>query len=192
MSVAVPDLTTPRLELRPVTVSLIDAILEHDVPRIRALTGAEVPPASAIPPLMDDALPYMRTWLVERDLEATWLWYATDRTTARMVGMAGLGLGVTEEGAAFLGYAVYPEHEGRGYATEIARTLVQWALRQPDVRSVEATIPPWHAASRRVADHAGLVVHGTAHDDEVGEVLVYRVDRDGSARGSDSRSGAAR
>ena len=77
-----------------------------------------------------------------------------------------------------VGYAIYPEHEGHGYATEATSALVEWALAQPGVQRVVATIPPEHGASRRVAEKAGLVPVGSDHDAVAGEVLVYEVRRE--------------
>ena len=168
-------INTPRLALRPLTVPLIEAFLAPDLDRVRELAGG-VAPANPIPPLMDDALPYTRDWLVEHGRETTWAWYALDTATRRIVAMGGLGFGPDERGVAFLGYSVYPAFERRRYATELARALVEWGLARDDVGAIEATIPPDHVASIRVAERAGLRLAGTGVDDEVGEVLVSRVE----------------
>jgi [ribosomal protein S5]-alanine N-acetyltransferase len=70
---------------------------------------------------------------------------------------------------------VLPSEEGKGYATEAARMLIAWAFEQPGVRAVEATIPPWHTASQRVATKCGMTKVGAAHDNEVGEVDVWEI-----------------
>jgi RimJ/RimL family protein N-acetyltransferase len=75
-----------------------------------------------------------------------------------------------------VGYAVYPAFQGLGFATEAVRGLVLWALAQPGVARVRATIPPANAASRRVAERAGLRPVGTDHDEEAGEVLVWEIE----------------
>lgn len=45
---------------------------------------------------------------------------------------AGLKKGPDEQGSADFGYSIVPEHQGKGYATEIARAIVEWALRRKD------------------------------------------------------------
>ncbi len=89
-----------------------------------------------------------------------------------MVGFGGLP---DDEGAVVIGYAVYPESQSHGFGTEATRALVGWALAQPGVRLVRATVPPGNAPSRRVAEGAGLRQVATSWDDEIGVVLVDEV-----------------
>jgi len=46
-----------------------------------------------------------------------------------LVGRAGYGL---HEGQPEIGYALYPEHQGQGYATEAASALRDWIFRDTD------------------------------------------------------------
>ena len=78
-----------------------------------------------------------------------------------------------------MGYSIYPAFEGQGYATEAARALAGWALDQPGVTCVRATIPPRHAPSLRVVEKLGMRQVGTVHDDDVGEVLVFELQTPG-------------
>ena len=55
-----------------------------------------------------------------------------------------------------LGYGVYPEHEGYGYATEAATLLCRARLADDRVKAVRATIPIGHTTSEKVATGAGL------------------------------------
>ncbi|HEX5042114.1 MAG TPA: GNAT family N-acetyltransferase [Candidatus Polarisedimenticolaceae bacterium] len=54
------------------------------------------------------------------------------------------------------GYILAREHWGRGYATEAARALVQWAWSAPGIRRVWATCDAENAASVRVLEKLGL------------------------------------
>lgn len=59
-----------------------------------------------------------------------------------------------------LGWTIIPEHQRRGYATEAARMLLQYAfdaLKQPRVISL---IHPDNAPSRRVAEKLGQRIEG--------------------------------
>ena len=166
-------LTTERLELVPQTADLLDALIARDRARLEALTGACWPEPLAAPPLMEDALPYMLERMRADPLPAHWWgWVVVVRATEQVVGMLGLA-GESDDGAVQLGYTIYPQFEGRGYATEAARVVVDWGLRQPGVGTIRATIPPWHVASVRVAEKVGMRQTGTSHDDEVGEVAVF-------------------
>lgn len=81
-----------------------------------------------------------------------------ESTTERFIGFCGLtprGENVTE-----LMYAIIPEVRGRGYATQIANLLVDYAFEQLGCDEVIAPISPDHDASIAVAERAGFVNAG--------------------------------
>ena len=169
---------TARLSLCPLTVDVIDALLTDNAEAFHKATGGTYPPGSPIPPLMEDAFPYIRSWILEHREDDAWSWVGIDRDRGEAVVFGGLGLGLDDRGVATMGYSVYPRDEGRQYASEFAKALVEWVFREvADCVAVEATIPPGHGASIRVAEKCGMAAVGTATDPEVGEVLVYRLDR---------------
>lgn len=168
-------LETARLDLVPQTAEALEALIDHDRARLEALTGARWPEPLVAPPLMADALPWMRDQLrAELPPDRWWGWLIVVRATREAVGSLGLA-GEPDAGAVQIGYTIYPPFEGRGYATEGARAAAAWALRQPGVTCVRATIPPWHVASLRVAAKLGMRQAGTAQEDDVGEVLVFEL-----------------
>jgi [ribosomal protein S5]-alanine N-acetyltransferase len=73
-----------------------------------------------------------------------------------------------------VGYAIHDEHRGKGYATELLTLLTDWALDQPEVDLVRATITPDNVASHRVAVKAGFTPSGElVPDAEHGELIVF-------------------
>lgn len=175
-----PAIATDRLDLHPVPAVALEALIAGDADRLDALTGARFARPLVPPPLMADALPFMLERVREEAADARWWtpWLLRRREDGAALGMAGFAGPPDADGAVVLGYCVYPAFERNGYASEAARGLVAWALAQPGVSRVRATVPPDHGASRRVAERAGMRVVGTAADDEVGAVLVYEVGRD--------------
>ncbi len=172
-----PTIETARLSLRPLTPQMLGALLAGDAARYRSAFGAPYPPGDPFPPLTEDFFEFTRDWLDAHPGEDAWTWFGIDRARELAVVNGGFGFGPDEHGVATLGYSTYPSEEGCGYASELARVLVGWVLAEAGALAVVATIPPGHLASIRVAERAGLSPAGTAHDDEVGEVLVYRRDR---------------
>lgn len=169
-----PSLVTERLELRPLSPESLDALVLGDEARLGALTGATFPVPLVPPPFMADVLAYFRDRILAHPDEAGWWsWLAVRRDTRAAVGSVGLGGKPNDAGVVMIGYAMYPEYEGAGYATEAARALLAWALAQPGVSSVHATIPTGHLRSIRVAEKIGMRHTGRGRDPEVGEVLVY-------------------
>ena len=68
------------------------------------------------------------------------------------------------DGSAEIGYGIYEEYRGRGYATEAVGAAVSWALRQSGVMRIEAETDPDNKASQRVLAKCGFIPTG-----EVGE-----------------------
>jgi [ribosomal protein S5]-alanine N-acetyltransferase len=175
LAVDTSRLVTERLDLRPITAAIIAAFIAADADRLVGLTGATFPHPLRPPPLFADDLPALLAY-VQAAPATAWPRLLVHRETGEAVGVAGLAPPAAD-GSVEVGYAIYPEHEGHGYATEATGALVEWALTQPGVQRVVATIPLGHGASRRVAEEAGLVQVGSGHDAVAGEVLVYEVRR---------------
>jgi RimJ/RimL family protein N-acetyltransferase len=166
---------TPRLDLAPLGADAIDALLAGDGARLGALTGARFR-NPAPPPYMADALPVVRDRLRARPDEAPWWnWLIVDRESGEAVGSVAFGGPVSPDGAVLVGYAIYADFEGRGYATEAVQALVGWAFGQPGVREVRALAPVWNTPALRVAENVGMRPVAADEDDDVGEVLLYAV-----------------
>lgn len=169
---------TDRLELRPFTADAIEALLAGDEARLTALTSATFPTPIRPPPLMEDVLPSVRDRLrADASQEGWWSWIVIRREDRTVVGSLGFGGPPDVEGALVLGYATYPNAEGKGFATEAVTGLVDWALRQPEVSKVCATIPLWNAPSIRVAEKVGMRVVATVWEEDVDDVLLYAIER---------------
>ncbi|MBA3316758.1 MAG: GNAT family N-acetyltransferase [Gemmatimonadales bacterium] len=166
---------TPRLDLTPLSADAIDALLAGDGIRLLALTGARFR-HPAPPPYMADALPVVRDRLRAEPSEAAWWnWLIVDRASGEAVGSVAFAGPVNPEGAVLIGYAMYADFEGRGYATEAVRALVAWAFGQSGVREVRALAPVWNTPALRVAENVGMRPVAAEEDDDVGEVLLYAV-----------------
>ena len=59
-----------------------------------------------------------------------------------------------------LGYGIAPEYWGNGYATEMTKSVVEWALQQEDIYRVWATCDVENRASARVLEKAGMQKEG--------------------------------
>src|SRR3712207_1264590 len=111
-----PVVHTARLELFPLRWEAVDAMLAGDRERLGRLTGARFR-TPAPPPYMADALPVVRDRLRERPEETSWWnWLVVDRESGEAAGSVAFGGPVNAEGAVLVGYAMYADFEGRGYA----------------------------------------------------------------------------
>lgn len=173
------ELETARLRLLPLTADAIDALLAGEGARLRALTGARFPEPVHPPPLTEDVLPMVRDRLrADPSQEGWWTWLVVRKDTGEAVGSAGFGGGPDSEGAVMIGYATYPRVEGNGFATEAAQALIRWALAQPGVARVCASLPPDNAAAIRVAEKVGMRLLARVWEEELDEVLLYGIQRE--------------
>jgi RimJ/RimL family protein N-acetyltransferase len=170
-----PALLTERLELVPVTLELVEAVLRNERGRAERLVGARLPDrwpgeqliARAFTPSLEAtrADPERRLWgdsiLITRD---------DDRRVVGSVIFHGRPDG---DGIAEVGYGVEESSQGRGYATEGTRACIEWALGQSGVVAVRAVTFPWHVASLRVIQKCGMAQVDTREHAMLGEMLVF-------------------
>ena len=165
---------TGRLELVPLDGDAIEALLGGNGPRLKSLTGADFPRPVGAPPYMADSLPVVRDRLRRSPGEAPWWnWLVVRQDNHAAVGSVTFGGTPDATGAVLIGYAMYPGHEGQGYATEAVRAMMEWAFAQPGVRIVRALAPVWNTPAVHVAEKVGMRPVASDEDDEVGAVLVY-------------------
>jgi [ribosomal protein S5]-alanine N-acetyltransferase len=170
-----PLVHTARLDLTPLSAEAIDALLAGDSARLHHVTGARFRDP-APPPYMADALPVVRERLRTHPSDAEWWnWLIVERETGEAIGSVAFAGPVNAEGAVLVGYAMYAEQEGHGYATEAVKAMVAWAFAQPGVREVRALAPVWNTPALRVAENVGMRPVASQEDDDVGEVLLYAV-----------------
>ena len=95
---------------------------------------------------------------------------AVDEEHGLVVGTCGFKHGPERDGLVEIAYFTFPEFEGRGYATAMARELLALALGFKGVREVIAHTLPVPNASTRVLEKAGLIRTGEIVDPEDGRV----------------------
>lgn len=107
-------------------------------------------------------------------------WVVMRKEVNGLIGMIELRI-VNNE--ADLGYVLAREAWGQGYGTEMAKSVVSWALAQKEIQRVWATCDCDNLASARVLEKAGLkfekvlkgyIVHPNISDDPR-DSLLYSV-----------------
>jgi ribosomal-protein-alanine N-acetyltransferase len=170
----VPALLTERLELVPVTLPFVEAVMASDRARAEELCGARIPEAWPGPDLIARAF-HTSLEAIRAD-PACRLWGDTlmiARGGPRRVLGSVIFHGLPTDGIAEVGYGVDDAEQRQGYASEATRACVDWALTQDGIRSVTAVTFPWHVASLRVIERAGMVRAGTREHPYLGEMLVF-------------------
>jgi RimJ/RimL family protein N-acetyltransferase len=167
-----------RLDLVPLTRDFLEATLAGERSRLEVQLSAAVPedwpPPGGLLQLRLDQLradPDLQPWL----LRALVL-----RAERRMIGHAGFHgapggahLEPFAPGGAELGYTVFARDRGRGYATEAAVALMEWAQRAHGVSGFVLSIRADNAPSLRIAKRLGFVRVGFHLDPEDGPEDIF-------------------
>ena len=147
-------------------------------------------------PEIDDFAAYARLMASPRstgmggpfDLRAAWGMFCHDVALWQLFGHGALMIELAESGECVgqvginhgplfpekeLGWFVYEGHEGRGYATEAALALRDWAFSTLKLPSLVSYIAPGNAASVAVAERLGARLDPTAPRTDPAD-LVYR------------------
>lgn len=169
-----PALLTERLELVPISLAFVEAVLAADRGRAEEVCGARIPAAWPGPDLIARAF-YPSLDAIRAD-PACRLWGDTLMITRgdkrRVVGSV-IFHGRPGDGVAEVGYGVDDAEQRQGYASEATRACVDWALTQDGIAAVTAVTFPWHVASLRVIERAGMTRAGSREHPYLGEMYVF-------------------
>ena len=156
-----------RLDLMPMPAAVADA-LSDDRATAASLLDATLPESWPQSDLID-VLPMQAA--ASPDAERFGVWLIIERQTNSVVGDIGF-MGPPEGGSVEIGFSVIPDRRRRGYASEAARAIVDWALRQPSIGHVTARSDLDNEASSRVLQAVGF-----SRIDQTDRVVRWRIDR---------------
>jgi [ribosomal protein S5]-alanine N-acetyltransferase len=162
--------------------ALLVALLGNQRQEAARILAATIP--EGWPDATDTRFLRLRLEEMQRDPAAQqWLVRAIVRreSTRQMVGHAGFhGPPEVDDAGApqklELGYAVFPDFRGHGYAIEAAAALIAWARAVHNVRRFIASIGPDNDASLAIGRRLGFVQTGQQWDDEDGLELVFELE----------------
>ena len=157
-------LHTARMRLVPATAEMVRLEI-GDRDGLTEALGADVP-ADWPPETIRDALPWFASQLEAEGCLTGWLcWYGIAcGPEADTLAASGGFMGPQEDGAVEIGYSVLPAFQGRGYATEMAAALTDWALTQPGVVRVVAEADEGNTPSVRILRRLGFTEAGPGRD----------------------------
>jgi RimJ/RimL family protein N-acetyltransferase len=168
-----------RLDLPILEPAVLDALVTGDRAAIAGLARFDIPedfPGLGGTPDLPDTLGFIRFRRDQlRSDPARYPWSLRAmvlRAEQRMIGYVNFhgAPGVNDVAAADaleLGWTVFPAYRGQGYATEVARTLMDWATRTYGIRRYISATTPDNAASLRVHEKLGFRRTGQIVDGEI-------------------------
>jgi ribosomal-protein-alanine N-acetyltransferase len=83
-----------------------------------------------------------------------------------VIGMCGFTGPPDSDGLVEIAYGIAPTYQGKGYATEAAMALIDYAIESGRVRTIRAHTLPETNASTRVLEKCGLKKIGEIRDPE--------------------------
>jgi [ribosomal protein S5]-alanine N-acetyltransferase len=176
-------ISSERLELILVSPQAIDALLDGRRADAERELDASIPPSW---PDEHDAgfLRHRRRQLERAPQAEPWLVRAVilREPVRMMIGHAGFhgqpGVnGKQDPDAVELGYTIFEPHRGRGYATEAAQALMDWASAEKGMHRFIASVAPTNAPSLAIVEKLGFVQTGEQWDEEDGLELVFELNR---------------
>ncbi|MEO8291324.1 MAG: GNAT family N-acetyltransferase [Gaiellaceae bacterium] len=175
----VQTIVSDRLELVSMAPAFIDDVLAGRRAEAAAWLGAAIDPSWPT----DHDLLWLRRRLEQMQADASQQeWFGRVLLLRDpepvMVGHAGFHgpPGVNGPGkpqALEVGYTVFLPYQGRGFATEAARALMEWAQREHDIHDFIASVAPDNLASLAVVRKLGFAQTGEQWDEEDGLELVF-------------------
>lgn len=164
-------LSTARLELHPLPLPVLEALLARDVARADALLPFRVDAGSFAG---DEHVLRLRAAQLRADPgELPWLYRAAVlRATGEVVARAGFHSPPDAQGTVEIGYSVAERHRRQGLATELADALLAWAGGQGAARCLGSTSPD-NLASQAVLARLGFVRTGEQVDEVDGLEWVF-------------------
>jgi [ribosomal protein S5]-alanine N-acetyltransferase len=173
----VPSIRTPRFELVSMSLAFMEALRTRDIDRAAREAGAILPPD--MPDDLVHFLEYRTAQLREDPASQPWLGrliVLDDDRGRRAIGSIGFHGPPDDDGRVEVGYRVEPEYRRRGVATEVVRSLLDWANREHGLTRFRAATAPDNLASQAVLARFGFRQTGTQMDDIDGLELVFELD----------------
>lgn len=175
--VSAPELVTPRLLLRETRMS------DHESAAAMWATPSVVRHVGGKP------FSGSHTWTRLLQFAGLWpllgygYWTVEERGSGLFVGQAGLAdfhrdIDAPIAGVPEAGWAVSPQHEGKGYATEAVAAVLYWADTHLPATQTCCLIEPGNRPSLRVADKLGFVFSREAHLGDSVTQLFFRAQPD--------------
>ena len=147
-------LETPRLKLLPFTLELKKVTLfERD--RLPEMLGIAVPDAWPGADMLE-ALPHFIEAMEQDPLGRVWDGIILNKADRVAIGGIGFHGPPDEAGMVEIGYNIIPAYEGQGYATEMARRVIDWAFQMPGIERITVQCLDDNIDSIRVLEKVGM------------------------------------
>jgi len=147
-------LETQRLKLLPFTLELKKVTLTERA-RLPEMLGVAIPDAWPGADLLE-VLPFFIKATEKDPLGRVWDGIIIHKADQIAIGGMGFHGPPDEAGRVEIGYNIIPAYEGQGYATEMARGMIDWAFQVPGIEAIIAECRDDNFGSIRVLEKVGM------------------------------------
>ena len=166
-----PVIDSPRLQLRPCAPAHLLAMYESSAEFQRCFG---TPAVDGLRKLFvsEEVSPDFLAQLQNSRSADPWVFgfLIVEHESRQVIGAAGFKGPPNVDGLVEIAYAIAPEYEGRGYATEAAGALVAFASNDPRVRMICAHTKQENIGSARVLEKNAFTKRGEVIDPDDGPV----------------------
>jgi ribosomal-protein-alanine N-acetyltransferase len=167
----VPTFETRRLRLVPFSLDLKKAAM-YDRARLIQMLGVSIPEQWPGPDLAE-ALPFFVENMEKAPTDPVWDWLAIHTLDQSVIGDIGFMGGPDQNEVVEVGYSIVPDYRKQGYATEMARSLIEWALQEKGIKGITAACLNDNIGSIKVLEKIGM--HQVEPD---GNMLQWEIRKD--------------
>ncbi len=167
---------TVHLLLRPYAPEDLLALIEEPE-KFETLTGFRASPGLREFMVSPDVSPAWTASLRTLKAPDTWTigFGIIDKESRTIIGGAGFKGAPDATGTVEIAYGIVASFEGRGYATESARALIDYAQKNEQMHQIIAHTLPLPNASTRVLKKCGFTFAGEVIDPEDGRVWRWEL-----------------
>lgn len=151
------NLQSSRLRMTEITWDDLDNIHHlHSIAEVDEFNTLGIPQdlsdtREVLQPIIDDqSLPVRRLYM----------WKIIEKSSRSFIGVCGMTLSRDKFRTGEIYYKLRPSSWGKGYATEVAKTLIKAGFEDFGLHRVEAGVATPNAASIRVLEKAGMTREG--------------------------------
>lgn len=151
------EIITERLLLREITWNDLDAIHSlHSVPEVDEFNTL------GIPGDLDETRELIRADIEAKnvDRQNRYTWRIIEQYSGDFIGLAGMTLSNDKYRLGEIYYKLLPAFWGKGYATEVAKSLIVTGFDTFRLHKVEAGVATDNERSIRVLEKAGMIREG--------------------------------
>ncbi len=162
---------TKRLKLIPCELKHFEILLRDEAEFAQVL-NVELADGWLVFP---EIIPHSYEFFKENpDAANWWMYFFVHEKDRKLVGNGGFKGKPDEAGIVEIGYAIAPDYEGQGLATEAAENLIDYAFGEPQVKLVQAHTLAEENASVKVLRKLGMTFVKELHDTEDGDIWQWQ------------------